>query len=189
MIKNNSHHIELMIAAFNHCAEVIIIINEEGEIVEVNERIENMFGYDIKELDHQPLNILFPDKFKIIHKEHLKRFFQAPSVRSMGKAKDLYGKKKTGNIFPIEVSLSHFSQDGIKYGIAFVTDISERKTYEKRLKATIETAVDGICTMNSKGIIISVNQALCKLFDFSEEELIGNSVKVLMPEDTSHNHH
>lgn len=183
--KEKNFHDELMLSAFNHCAEVIIIINEEGDIVEVNEQIGQMFGYQKNEILTQPLNTLFPERFKVIHKEHLKKFFEAPSIRKMGTSKDLYAQRKNGDIFSVEVGLSHFTKGKLKFGIAFVTDISLRKQSEKRLKATIDTAVDGISTISAQGTIISVNHAICELFGYSQHELIGHPLDELIPNHNS----
>lgn len=195
LIDKDFNEKELMIAAFNHCAEVIIVINEDGEIVKTNEKIKDFFGYNNDDLLGHPLEILFPERYREKHKQHLKYFFQSPAQRPMGSGRELYALHSKGTEFPVEVSLSSFEKEHKKYGIAFVTDVTSRKenekkliNSEKRLEATIETAVDGICTINEKGLILNVNNALCELFGYTKEDLIGEKVETLMPQDTGSEH-
>lgn len=114
--------------------EGIIIIDETGVVVLVNQRIEELFGYHKEDVIGRPLNIFLPERFSNIHSSYIKVYFQNPWQRYMGKGIDLVGKRKDGTEFPVEISLSYLETDAGPLAIAFVTDITERKKTERELR-------------------------------------------------------
>ncbi len=114
--------------------EGIIVIDETGVVILINQRIEDLFGYREEEVVGRSLNILLPERFANSHTAHLDVYFQQPWRRHMGQGMDLVGQRKDGTEFPVEISLSHLEVDAGRLGIAFVTDITERKRIEKELR-------------------------------------------------------
>ncbi|MCB0210627.1 MAG: PAS domain S-box protein [Anaerolineae bacterium] len=114
--------------------EGLIICDESGMIVLINTRAEEIFGYKSDEVAGHSLNIFLPERFYATHTNHIGRFFEAPRVRPMGQGMDLTGKRKDGAEIPIEVSLSYLHTEIGILGLAFVTNISERKQLEGALK-------------------------------------------------------
>src|SRR3954464_4877990 len=74
----------------------MIMIGADGLITLVNTQTEKLFGYSRQELLGQPMNILLPERFRAHHGAHQSGFFAAPSMRSMGKGRDLFGLRKDG---------------------------------------------------------------------------------------------
>ena len=93
----------------------------------LNARTEEVFGYRRDELVGQPLEILLPERFREAHAAHMREFFAHPRTRPMALGLDIWGRKKDGAEFPLEVSLSFVEQGGAPLALALMTDITERK--------------------------------------------------------------
>jgi len=105
----------------------LLVVDREGRIVLTNPALERMFGYAGTELLGQRLDMLLPESEHRLHGEHLSAYMNSPQARPMGAGRDLHGRRKDGGIFPIEVSLSPFTENGEQFVDALVADISERK--------------------------------------------------------------
>jgi PAS domain S-box-containing protein len=116
---------------FANATEGIILATRLGEIVLVNPSAEQMFGYGVGEMNGERIEILLPDNLRKKHVHHRETFHENPVNRSMGIGRDLYGRKKDGSVFPVEISLSHYNLDSQDYVIAFVIDITVRKHNEE----------------------------------------------------------
>lgn len=126
--------IDLLKMVFLAAAEGIIISDERGIITSANPMSEKIFGYDNRELEGKSIESLVPRSVKGHHEDLRAKYFKNPHPRPMGKGYDLYGLKKNGETFPLEISLSHFSHEGKPFAAAFITDISERKKNEEQLQ-------------------------------------------------------
>ncbi|GIV34535.1 MAG: hypothetical protein KatS3mg031_2070 [Chitinophagales bacterium] len=119
---------------FQHATEGIIVVDAGGNIVRANPSAERMFGYDAGELIGKQVENLIPARFAERHKSHRKTYVQVPRSRSMGANIELYGLKKKGDEFPVEVSLSPYTTPEGLFVIAFIVDITQRKSAEEKLK-------------------------------------------------------
>ncbi len=115
-------------------AEGIIISDQSGTITSANPMAEQIFGYDNRELEGRTIETLLPKSVSGHHENLRNSYFKNPHPRPMGKGFDLYGLKKNGETFPLEISLSHFTHDEHHFAAAFITDISARKAGEEKLK-------------------------------------------------------
>lgn len=115
---------------FDAAAQGIARVNNEGRIVRVNPKLEEMFGYREAELLGEPVEMLVPERLRKRHRQHRDAYAAAPRSRPMGLGYDLVGQRKDGTEFPIEVGLSysHSREGGLV--IANVTDITERLALE-----------------------------------------------------------
>lgn len=126
---------EGLYALFKYATEGILITNSKGKIIRINPSAEKLFGYQPAELINEQIEILVPSRFKEKHHHNRQTYVDDPHPRPMGKNMDLFGRKKNGVEFPIEISLSNYEVDGETNVIAFIIDITERKQAELKLKS------------------------------------------------------
>jgi two-component system sensor kinase FixL len=108
----------------------IILVNDHGHIVLVNNHVEKLFGYQREELVGKPVELLVPERFASQHPAHRAEFFAGPMTRAMGAGRDLFAQRKDGSEFPVEIGLNPIqTPDGILV-LAAVVDISARKLAE-----------------------------------------------------------
>lgn len=125
---------EELSALFLYASEGILIVDSKGIITRINPSIVKLFGYSSDELIGQKVEVLIPQRFAHNHVAHRDQFYQSPHPRSMGKQMELWGIKKSGEEFPVEVSLSPFETSEGLFVIAFIIDATFRKEAEKKLK-------------------------------------------------------
>jgi PAS domain S-box-containing protein len=125
---------EVFKALFTHANEGILIISG-GVINRANNSAYKLFGYNLGELEGKTIEILVPKKYQTGHVHKRDEYTKDPKARPMGKGVELYGLRKDGVEFPVEISLSPFDQDEKRYIIAFVIDITGRKAAEQKLKS------------------------------------------------------
>jgi PAS domain S-box-containing protein len=164
----------------NYIPGGFLMINEEGTIVTANTMCSNMFGYGGEMLAGKNLSILLPQKSKSKHAGHIQSFFKLPLSRSMGSGLELYGKKKNGDLFPIEVSLGSYTTDQGMLAMAFIADITARVEAEKELinernfsDTLIDTVNALIIVQSADGSIVRINKEYERVMEFKAEKLMG----------------
>jgi PAS domain S-box-containing protein len=148
----------------------------------VNSRTEELFGYTRQEILGYSVEILIPERFHAGHHHHRSSYFADPRQRPMGEDLELFGLRKDGTEFPLEISLSPIkTAEGVLVASA-IRDITVRKKAEDKFRALLESAPDAMVIVDEAGKITLVNAQTEKLFGYTRSELIGGSVESLIPE-------
>lgn len=111
-------------------SEGVLIVDTHQNIMEANSALESIFGYQNKELIGQPLKVLIPHRYHKNHGGHFEGFMSEGDRKKMGQGRCVYGARKDGTNFPIEIGLNPFEIYGKTYVMAIIVDISERKKQE-----------------------------------------------------------
>ncbi|MBI2608078.1 MAG: PAS domain-containing sensor histidine kinase [Deltaproteobacteria bacterium] len=114
--------------------DAFVIVDKEGKIIMINNQVEVLFGYAREELIGKPVEILVPEHLRTKHVEHRKTYFEQPKKRTIGIGLDLYGVRKDGSRFPVDIALSPLKINGDFIVTAAIRDISEHKQTEEKLR-------------------------------------------------------
>jgi len=160
----------------------MVMIDAAGSIVLVNAETEKLFGYPRQELLGRSVEVLVPERFRFGHPQLRTEFFASPEARRMGAGRDLFGLRKDGSEFPVEIGLNPIETDEGLLVLSAIVDITERKRLEERFRATVESAPTAMVMIDAAGSIVLVNAETEKLFGYPRQELLGRNVETLLPE-------
>ena len=130
-VKNENRQREIVNSLFLYANEAITIVNEKGNIIMANPAVSQTFGYAVEELLDRHIEILVPDEHKAHHQKLRDVFMRNTSSRSMSPGIELFGQRKDGTLVPIDVGLSSFTLEGEIFVVAFILDVTKRKTAEQ----------------------------------------------------------
>jgi PAS domain S-box-containing protein len=178
-----------LLAVIDNVVDGIITINEKGFIETFNPAAARIFGYSPDEAIGQKLKSLMPAPNHAAYDDYLSNYVSNDEDKVRGQVLESVGVHKDSSTFAIEMAVSTLLIGEQRHFAAIVRDITERQTdaqnvldEKARLLAVIDNVVDGIITINEKGFIETFNPAAARIFGYSPDEAIGQSVKLLMPE-------
>jgi len=166
----------------------IIVIDVNGSVHVYNTACERLFGYSAEEVLGQNVKMLMPSPYHEEHDAYLSRYRMTREKRIIGIGREVVGRRRDGATFPMYLSVGEGALDGQTIYVGIIHDLTERKKSdaalverEARLSSILDTGPDAIVTIDESGFIESFSAAAVRLFGYSEEEIIGRNVNVLMP--------
>jgi PAS domain S-box-containing protein len=175
-------------AIINTTVDGIIVIDGHGLIESFNPAAERLFGYAESEVVGRNVSVLMPPPFRDEHDHYLARYQSSGRAAIIGTGREVRGRRKDGSVFPLHLSVGEMVIDGQRKFTGVLHDLTARVELEERLRASeakwravIESAIDGIVVIDSRGAIEAFNPAAARMFGYAEAEVIGRNVNVLMP--------
>jgi PAS domain S-box-containing protein len=164
--------------------DAIIIGDQSGTILFWNKGAKEIFGYESEETVGQPLTLLMPERYRLAHQHGLKRYGTTGETRILGETVELSGLRKTGEEFPLELTLSAWKEEDRLFFSGIIRDISQRKKAEEALRhseekyrAIFNQAVEGIYQATPAGTFLNVNAALSHLLGYDSPQALMETVK------------
>ena len=185
--------------------DAIVAVDGAGTILQVNSQTEELFGYERGLLVGQKIEVLVPVRHRRRHIQHRDHFAETPKIRRMGAGLDLYGRRRDGSEFPVEISLSPVSVEKGSLILSAIRDISDRKRieqdlrrvneelekrtaqqlgdYRARLASIVDSSEDAILSKDLQGTITSWNKGAEHIYGYTANEIIGQPIALLTPKD------
>jgi diguanylate cyclase (GGDEF)-like protein/PAS domain S-box-containing protein len=117
----------------NAAPDGVLWINQAGHILMANPAMETLSGYPAHELVGKSVDIFLPPHLRTRHAHSMRGYFAAPHARAMG-SMDLKLLRRDGQLLPVDISLGHWADGGDQHSIAYIRDLTERKTFEASLR-------------------------------------------------------
>lgn len=160
----------------------IITIDGKGIIHSLNPATERIFGYNKDELIGKNVKVLMPEPYQSEHDQYLENFHNTGHKKIIGIGREVLGRRKNGEIFPLELAVNDMLLDDKPMFAGIVRDISERKAIYDQLhlqSGALEAAANAILITDKDGIIQWVNTAFTALTGYSPDEVAGKSTRIL----------
>lgn len=166
--------------------DALMVVDQGGFIQMVNAQMEGMFGYSRDELFGETMNILLPHRFRRQHRKHVAGYMERPRLRQMGTGLELYGLRKDGTEFPVEISLNPLQSAGTPLVSAAIRDVSERKRSEvqlARLARILEASSNEIYFFDATSLRFNfANRGAVTNLGYTTDELASLTPLDLKPE-------
>ena len=185
--------------------DAIVAVDRDGTIVQVNSQTQVLFGYERDELIGQKVELLVPGRYRRQHHQDRQNYAETPKTRRMGANLELYGRRRNGSEFPVEISLSPVPTEHGTLVLSAIRDISDSKRiaeelrraneelhqrtteqlgeYRSRLASIIDSSEDAIIGKDLDGIITSWNKGAEHIYGYTPEEVVGKHISLLAPSD------
>jgi len=168
----------------------IITADSNGNVLSWNRAATHIFGYKQADVLGQSLTIIIPEEYKASHEKGIERVTGGGEHHVIGKSVELSGLHRDGHHIPVELSLSTWLIGEERFYAGIIRNISERKFMEEmhhaielKFQSIAESANDAIISANEAGEIQSWNKAAENIFGFPEDEVLGGSLDVIIPEE------
>ncbi len=169
----------------------LITIDARGVINSFNPAAEKILGYRHDEVIGKKIGLLMPELRRSADENYPARHWQPGAAEISPVGREMVARQKDGTTLPVELGVGEMRIGGKRMFVCTIRDITDRKEREAseiHLRNLLNTIVDGLITIDQYGTILSANPAAEKLFGYSEPDMLGRNVKMLMPEPYHSDH-
>jgi two-component system, NarL family, sensor histidine kinase DevS len=164
--------------------DAVLAVDAHGRIQAANALAGELFGYDPGELAGLTVEELMPGRFQAAHAAHRAGYGRAPRHRRMGEGLDLWGSRRDGTEFPVDISLAPLPEAGSGLVVAAVRDMTQRRreqAAEAQLAAIVTSSQDAVFSMTGDGVIVSWNPGAERLLGYPAGQVTGGPASVILP--------
>ena len=133
-VQNRASNEGLFERLFEFSPDAVFVMDQTGTIIRANAQAERVFGYDRRDLIGQPIETLVPERFRTAHPKYRKDYAWQPRIRPMGAGLELYGLRKDGSEFPVDIMLGPVEGVAGVAVLAVVRDLTQKKRDEEALR-------------------------------------------------------
>ncbi len=185
-----AHSYELGFELYEMLPDAILAVDQQGVIRYANRQAGLLFRQEPASLVSKPIETLVPEHLRESHISHRAKYNLEPRRRTMGAGFDLSARRADGTMFPVDIILNPLMHLADPMVLAVVRDMTERRAAEdalhrsqERLAAIVRSSEDAIVGKTVDGIVTSWNGAAERMFGYSASEMIGQSIRRLIPTD------
>ena len=184
------HSEEQIQTIFNAAPDAVIVMDEEGKIIQWNPKAESILGWSKNEVIGKLLSeTIVPDRFRQAHQKGMKHFLNTGEGPLLGKIIETCAITKSGREIDVALNIAASSRiKGHYLFIGFLRDLTGQKKTEEKFKALLDSAPDAMIIANEKGEIVLINRQTETLFGYTRGELLGSPVEILIPVDFRNKH-
>ena len=161
----------------NSLPDAVLLVDATGHTLLANAQAEQLFGYAPAALVGQRVEVLVPERVRTAHAQHRANYVVDPRTRSMGAGLALFGRRRDGTEFPVEISLSPLYTERGTLTVSATRDVTASRQAEAKFRGLLESAPDAMVTVNRDGRIVLANTQAERLFGYPREELLGGSLE------------
>jgi PAS domain S-box-containing protein len=205
MVKAKDANKGLVMEQLNHNTEYqaiakttldgMIVIDELSKIRSFNPAAERIFGYDPYEVIDCDVKILLHQSYHDSFDRQFQDFHRTGAIKIIGATREVEGIRKDGLPISLDLEIVDWNSNGRRFLTGIVRDTIERKLAEEssraaesRYRAIVDTAVDAIAVIDEQGMVQSFNLSAERIFGFRTEEVVGQNIRMLMPEPDKSSH-
>ena len=172
--------------------DAIIVTTIDGHISAASPSAERLFGYSPSELIGNLVETLIPERFRARHPQHRRAYAAEPVVRPMGTGLELYGLRKDGTEFPVDIMLSPVEAGRDHSILTVVRDITDRnqaetalRHSEERFRLLVEGAIDyAIFMLDPQGRVATWNSGAERIKGYTADEILGQHFSKFYPQES-----
>lgn len=187
---SDGHAAARLAGLLDSAMDAIITVDDSQRVVLYNRAAERIFGWPAEDILGQPLERLLPERFRADHAKFVRRFGSTGTTsRRMSGSSVVYGLRRSGEEFPVDASISQLETPEGKLYTVILRDVSERRESEReqarlaaRLSGLLDSAMDGIISVDASQKIIFYNKAAERIFGWNPVQVMGRPLDVLLPE-------
>jgi adenylate cyclase len=169
--------------------DAIVGVDRTGRVMLWNPHAEQLFGRTTEEMVGELLDEIIPERYRGLHVAGIARVADGGDQHVIGQTAELSGLRRNGTEFPLELSLAKVGEGDDVFFTAIIRDITERvrlveglRDSEARFGAILQSANDGIISIDHEGHILLWNPRAEEMFGWSEEEMLGEELLRIIPE-------